>query len=141
MPRRPMVRCPSPGCTTMTPKGRKCERCKANQQRALDLTRGNARARGYGGIGDDWDSARSFVLDRDKTCQCDGRWCDHWRGTCGAASDTIDHWPRSRKQLVAMGVQYPNDPAYLRGLCGACHMRATARNQPGGWNRVGYRPE
>jgi 5-methylcytosine-specific restriction protein A len=44
-----------------------------------------------------------------------------------------DHWPKSRKQLEAEGLD-PNEPSYGRGLCASCHGKETAKHQPGGWN-------
>jgi len=63
------------------------------------------------------------VLDRDPICVL-----------CRLAASTVaDHWPTSRRDLEAAGLD-PNDPARGRGLCKPCHDRETARNQPGGWN-------
>jgi 5-methylcytosine-specific restriction enzyme A len=40
---------------------------------------------------------------------------------CGIAPATVaDHYPLSRKELVARGMD-PNDPAHGRGLCKPCH--------------------
>ncbi|MEN2423029.1 holin [Streptomyces rimosus] len=69
---------------------------------------------------------RAPVLRRDPVCV-----------VCGDAPSThADHWPRSRKQLLAQGLD-PNDSQYGRGLCASCHYRetATAPEQAGGWNR------
>jgi 5-methylcytosine-specific restriction protein A len=66
------------------------------------------------------------VLDRDVICVL-----------CGAALATVaDHWPRSRRQLVAAGLD-ADDPQYGRGLCASCHGTETANNpdQAGGFNQ------
>jgi len=63
------------------------------------------------------------VLDRDPICVL-----------CRLAASTVaDHYPRSRRELIAAGDD-PNDPACGRGLCKRCHDRSTAREQPGGWH-------
>lgn len=52
---------------------------------------------------------------------------------CGKAPSVVaDHWPLSRRELVARGLD-PNDPRYGRGLCADCDRAQTARRQPGGW--------
>jgi len=53
---------------------------------------------------------------------------------CNEALSTVaDHWPLSRRELSARGMD-PDDPQYGRGLCDHCHNQETAANQPGGWN-------
>jgi 5-methylcytosine-specific restriction protein A len=54
---------------------------------------------------------------------------------CGMAATIPDHFPQSRKQLVAAGVVDPDDERYLRPLCEPCHRTETAKRQPGGWTR------
>jgi 5-methylcytosine-specific restriction protein A len=54
---------------------------------------------------------------------------------CGGAAETPDHWPVSRRDLVAAGDQHADSWDKLRPLCKRCHSRETARLQPGGWNR------
>lgn len=137
MPKRPLVKCPGPGCTEMTIKGVRCKRCKSNMTRGSDIMRGNSKARGYGPA-DQWGANRSEALERDRTCQCKEETCDHVAGRCGMAAVVADHYPKSRRELVAMGTSDPNNARYLRGLCASCHSKATARNQPGGWGRRGY---
>lgn len=67
---------------------------------------------------------RRLVLDRDPICVlCKIR-----------ASIVADHYPKSRKDLIALGFD-PDDPRFGRGLCRGCHNSETAANQPGGWNR------
>lgn len=66
---------------------------------------------------------RPGVLGRDTLCVL-----------CRIAPATVaDHWPKSRKELVALGLD-PDDPEYGRGLCHRCHSAETARLQPGGWH-------
>jgi 5-methylcytosine-specific restriction enzyme A len=54
---------------------------------------------------------------------------------CGGLATVADHFPISRRQLVAMGVRNPDAHHRLRALCRHCHSTETARLQPGGWNR------
>lgn len=67
---------------------------------------------------------RDQVLARDPVCVI-----------CRVVKSTdADHYPIDRRELVRRGLN-PNDPQYGRGLCHACHARATAEHQPGGWNQ------
>lgn len=119
MARRRRTRvCSEPGCHVLTTAGR-CEDC----QRKAEQQRGSAADRGYSGKA--WRFARGVVLRRDPVCVL-----------CGVRFSTVaDHWPVSRRDLVAMGIADPDAPHRLRGLCGPCHSSETAREQPGGWNR------
>lgn len=66
---------------------------------------------------------REGVLARDPICK-----------VCRRAPSTVaDHFPLSRRELVAAGLD-ADDPERGRGLCKPCHDRETARLQPGGWN-------
>jgi 5-methylcytosine-specific restriction protein A len=68
---------------------------------------------------------RRIVLTRDPICV-----------VCKRAFSTLaDHWPDSRKDLIAKGVTDPDAPYRLRGLCAPCHSKETAIAQPGGWNQ------
>ncbi|KUN34932.1 holin [Streptomyces longwoodensis] len=124
--RRALTVCSVSGCPELTPAGR----CAQHRQQA-EQQRGTARQRGY-----DSDHEQRFrrpVLQRDPTCVCtDER---HGHGSpCGQPSKHADHHPLDRRALTAAGLD-PNDPRHGRGLCGPCHSRSTAREQPGGWNR------
>lgn len=107
--------CPTPGCPELTDGGR-CTTCRA----AADKARGTATQRGYTGPGHA--RFRRLVLTRDPLCVL-----------CGHVATVADHWPTSRRDLVAAGLD-PNDPNCGRGLCKSCHDRSTAREQPGGWH-------
>jgi 5-methylcytosine-specific restriction protein A len=110
--------CSQPGCPEFTTGGR----C-AEHRRQAERRRGSASQRGYGQ--QHRQRFRRGVLDRDPVCVL-----------CKQAPATVaDHWPKSRRQLAAEGLD-PNDPRNGRGLCASCHGRATATNpeQAGGWN-------
>lgn len=105
------------GCSTPTPSGR-CPTCKAKADRA----RGTAAERGYRSAGHR--RFRELVLQRDPICVA-----------CQLAPSTVaDHWPLSRRELVAQQLD-ADDPARGRGVCKRCHDRSTARHQPGGWHQ------
>ncbi|HCT77971.1 MAG TPA: holin [Micromonosporaceae bacterium] len=71
---------------------------------------------------------RVAVLDRDPHCQCHDLYCPrHQDRPCEQPSAVADHWPLTRRQLVAQGF-HPDDPARGRGLCLDCHNRATQLN-------------
>lgn len=110
---KPCARCPEivPVGTTL------CPDC----QRKADKQRGTSSERGYNSRGHQL--FRQAVLAKHPICQiCFTR-----------ASTDADHYPMSRKELLAAGLD-PNDPSRGRGLCHACHSSSTAREQPGGWN-------
>lgn len=78
-----------------------------------DRSRGSARQRGYGErhrygfrAGVLGDAGGSCVL-------------------CGEVATVADHWPLSRKQLLAAG-EDADDPRHGRALCKRCHDRHTA---------------
>lgn len=121
---RALKTCSVPGCPELVPSGR----C-AQHRREAEQRRGTARQRGY-----DRAHERRFrqaVLARDPLCVCQ----DHGHGhgpRCLTPSTVADHWPRSRRELVAAGLD-PNDPQHGRGLCASCHGKHTATAQPGGF--------
>lgn len=112
--------CTTPGCPQLTLDGK----CTEHKQVA-EQQRGSAAERGYSGKA--WRFARRTVLRQNPICVV----CKHEFAT------VADHWPTSRRELVAQGVTNPDAPCYLRALCASCHGRETAREQPGGWNRRG----
>lgn len=116
MARHALSICPTPGCPEYTTGGR-CPACKAKAERK----RGTSTQRGYGTA--HRRRFRTAVLERDPICKVCGK----------ALSQHADHHPRTRRELVAAGLD-PNDPQYGRGLCGPCHSSETAKHQPGGWH-------
>jgi len=129
MPKSAWRVCSEPGCPEYTQSSRCTE-----HQRAAEHRRGTARQRGYGR-----EHERRFrpgVLGRDPVCTCPGcTSCQPGAGRpCAAASVHADHWPMSRRELVAARLD-PDDPQHGRGLCQPCHSRSTASEQPGGWNQ------
>lgn len=107
-------------CPTIIDRGTTlCSNCAAK----ADKERGTATQRGYTSAGH-LKRFRPEVLARDPICKL-----------CMVRLSTVaDHHPRSRRELVALGLD-PDDPKYGRGLCKQCHDRETSVNQPGGWNR------
>lgn len=66
---------------------------------------------------------RAGVLLRDNSCRCDQQCPDHGAGQpCMNLPDTADHWPRSKAELAAAGLDV-DDPTYGRALCKGCHDR------------------
>jgi 5-methylcytosine-specific restriction protein A len=111
MPSRLKPPCSNPGCDQTKP-------CPDHGRD--NRVRGSARQRGYGKRHED--RFRRGVLDAQPVCV-----------VCRKAPATeADHWPRSRQQLEAEGLD-ADDPQYGRGLCKPCHSTETARHQPGGW--------
>ncbi|RZT87474.1 5-methylcytosine-specific restriction protein A [Pseudonocardia sediminis] len=119
---RPRIRvCSTPGCPDLHSLGGKCPACR----RTADQARGTPAQRGY-----DHEHRTRFrpgVLAKHPTCQ--------WPEGCIEPSTVADHWPLSRRDLVAQGLD-ANDPDAGRGLCHVHHGKATAAEpaQRGGWN-------
>jgi 5-methylcytosine-specific restriction protein A len=107
--------CPTPGCPEITPGGR-CPGCSTRAEQK----RGSAAARGYGAS---WAKRRIGYLIAHPICVLDG-----------AIATVADHYPVSRRDLIADGVPDPDADHRLRALCATCHGRETAAHQPGGWN-------
>ena len=110
--------CSVPGCPEILPKAGKC----AAHARAADRARGTFRERGYRA---GHDRFRAAILAAEPRCRL-----------CPAPATVADHWPRSRRELVAAGAD-PDDPRHGRALCASCHGRETqaAPDQRGGWNQ------
>ncbi|WP_436772054.1 holin [Yinghuangia sp. YIM S09857] len=125
MPTRAPRRCTTPACPRDPEPGTaKCARC------ATPRPRPSAAAQGYGP-----EHERRFrvgVLAKHPTCVCEDT--DHGHDApCGRTSQHADHWPLSKRELIARGMD-DNHPNYGRGLCPQCHSKHTAREQPGGWH-------
>lgn len=118
MPERPRRPCTTPGCPHQAESGR-CDPCREGRRK---LTR--RRKRQVDDYGPRWPQVRVEFLIRNPWCRL-----------CPRMAAIPDHWPRSRRQLVADGVLDPDLDQYLRPLCKVCHDRQTAINQPGGWHR------
>ena len=110
--------CNVPGCPTISHTPRCPEHTKA-----ADKARGSAAQRGY--KGPRHRRFRRLVLKRDPICVL-----------CGDIATVADHYPTSRRDLEAAGLD-PDDPTRGRGLCHRCHSIETARHQPGGWHLGG----
>lgn len=111
---RALKTCPTPGCPELVPSGR-CDGCTARAEQA----RGTAAQRGYGSR---WARKRRAYLTAHPICLL-----------CGGIASVADHYPTSRRDLVAQGVADPDADHRLRPLCASCHGRETAQHQPGGW--------
>lgn len=118
MPFKASRPCSIPGCGKPARDGGKCEEHQRQQRKYSDDRRGSATARGYGAAHQK--RFRPGVLERDgHTCQ-----------VCGGHATVADHYPHSRRELVAMGLD-PDDPQYGRALCTEHHNQHTGRTQ--GW--------
>lgn len=120
MPQRPLRPCNTPGCPGRATSGR-CPACRAARQHNPRLKAETAAQRGYGPV---WQTRRLAYLQQHPLC-----------ALCRRLASIPDHYPRSRRQLLAAAVADPDADEYLRPLCDACHRRETGRRQPGGWWR------
>lgn len=118
MPQRPRRPCTTPGCPHKADSGR-CDGCRASKKKLY-----RTRSREHNDYGPRWPARRLDYLLNHPACVL-----------CRRRADVPDHWPRSRRQLVAAGVLDPDADEHLRPLCTSCHNRQTAANQPGGWHR------
>lgn len=114
MPRALRV-CSTPGCPELTTGGR----CDQHRQQA-EQARGTAASRGYNAR---WRRRRTAYLQRNPICRL-----------CHGLATVADHWPTSRRDLVAQGAADPDADHQLRPLCAPCHSKETAQHQPGGWH-------
>ena len=112
---RSLKPCTAPGCPELVTSGR----C-ANHRRQAERTRGTAAQRGYDHR---WARRRAAYLRRHPLCRL-----------CPAPATVADHYPVSRRDLVAQGVPDPDADHRLRPLCASCHGKETAAHQPGGWH-------
>lgn len=119
MPTRPPEKCSTPGCPGHTADGGRCARCRGTRlfvERAGDAEVYTRRP---------WRARRLEYLADHPFCLL-----------CRAPATVPDHYPVSRRVLVAAGVADPDADERLRPLCARCHNSSTARRQPGGWNRT-----
>ncbi|AXG80453.1 HNH endonuclease [Streptomyces paludis] len=114
MPRKPRTPCTIPGCPELTTGGR----CAAHEREAT-AQRVTPGTSAYGRL---WPRIRRAYL-----------YANPWCVLCGRLANVADHFPLSRRELLAQGVLNPDTPKHLRPLCVACHNRETARKQPGGF--------
>lgn len=113
--------CSLPGCPTIYDgPGSRCPQHRKEAQQRHSRDTAAYRTAGHR------KRFRPGVLERDPICVL-----------CNLAASTIaDHYPRSRNELIDLGMD-PDDPAFGRGLCKSCHDSGTAQRQPGGWNNRG----
>jgi 5-methylcytosine-specific restriction protein A len=114
MPSKPLNPCSVPGCPELVSGGR-CE-AHSKQDKARRAETGNSAYKTTR-----WQRIRKAYLYRHPWCVL-----------CARQATVADHYPLSRKQLVAQGVE-PDTPSRLRPLCAPCHNKETAKHQPGGW--------
>lgn len=100
--------CAEPGCPNLSvPRDSRCQVHK----------RGTAAQRGYDSR---WNRRRAAFLARHPTCV-----------ECGQPSTDADHDPIDRRDLVAMGIEDPDQEQYLQAKCGRCHKRRTRMQAQG----------
>ncbi|MFJ2906878.1 HNH endonuclease [Streptomyces sp. NPDC087212] len=115
MPRKPRPPCSVPGCPELTAKGGRCP----THAKEAEAARGTTTAKGYGVK---WERIRKRYL-----------YAHPWCVLCSKTATVADHFPESRRALVAKGVDDPDAFSRLRPLCTSCHNKETAKHQPGGW--------
>lgn len=121
----PLKPCTVAGCPNLSTGG-KCEKHLSQFRKIRDSERGSSKIRGYTGV--EYKANRITVLRRDPICVMCGR----------NKSKVADHHPKTRRELLAMGVKNPDHHSYMRGLCVSCHSSWTATTTPNpGFRRKG----
>jgi len=116
MPNQPRRRCTTPGCGGMAGDNKQRGKCATCRQRAP-----TSDAQGYDRH---WAKRiRLPFLTAHPTC-----------ALCGRLAAHPDHWPTSRRQLLAQRVPDPDAWYRMRPLCGSCHGKQTGILQPGAWS-------
>lgn len=100
--------CSVPGCPELSDRG-KCP----THRRAAEAKRGSAAERGYDAA---WQKRSKAFLASHPVCVL-----------CGGKAEVSDHWPKTRRQLVAEGVRDPDADQHLRPLCTRDHNAETAK--------------
>ena len=119
MPSKPPSRC---RCGRRVKKNSKCEACLAAHYRRDDANRGNSNSRGYERRGGHQTFRDGVLWMCRGGCVIEG---------CGNIATVADHYPMSRRELVAAGLD-PNDPIYGRGLCTFHHNQHTGQTEGAG---------
>jgi 5-methylcytosine-specific restriction protein A len=115
--------CPTPGCPTLVATAGRCPECKA----AASARRSPSKNRGRDSR---WQRTSKAYLQANPLCECPE--CEALPMPLRPAASEVDH-------IDGLGPLGPRgyDWTNLRSMTKACHSRATARNQPGGWNDRG----
>lgn len=111
--------CSEPGCPELSDEAR-CETHRIEGRRQREARRESPAERGYG---PEWRRHSRSFLSGHPICVL-----------CSEPARVADHWPKTRKQLLADGVTDPDLEMFLRPLCTRCHNRETAAGHQG----VGY---
>lgn len=104
--------CLEPGCPNIVERG---GRCPAHGRAAPD--RPTSSQMGYDRR---WARVRAAFLAAHPFCR-----------DCGGAASVADHSPKTRRDLIAAGVENPDDWRYLEPRCVPCHGRKTAKYDGG----------
>ena len=115
--------CSTPGCPELVYPAGRCADCKA---RASSQRRGPQRS-GYDAA---WRRTRLAYLRAHPLCECEA--CTAVPAPLRERASEVDH-------IDGLGPLGPrgHDWSNLRAMTKACHSRATAQAQPGGWNDRG----
>jgi 5-methylcytosine-specific restriction protein A len=117
MPSKPPRPCSQPGCPELV-RGRDGACAEHSKQRAAQR-----QNRGGSSYGRDW---RERVQPR-------FIYRNPWCVLCGQRAQVADHWPISRRDLIARGERNPDAVTHLRPLCKACDAKERPKREPGGF--------
>ena len=105
--------CSTPGCPELVEGGPSCPAHVAEARRRDEERRPRSERR----YGPEFERNRAALLADRPLCACG----------CGRLADTADHWPVTRRELLAQGVADPDARHRLRPLFHACHNRESAQ--------------
>ncbi|WP_329369655.1 HNH endonuclease [Streptomyces sp. NBC_01483] len=92
---------------------------RSKHAKEAEQQRGTTTAKGYGVK---WERIRKRYL-----------YAHPWCVLCSKTTTATDHFPESRRALVAKGAKDPDAFSRLHPLCTSCHNKETARHQTGRW--------
>jgi 5-methylcytosine-specific restriction protein A len=101
----------------LTDEGSRCPAHLAEARRADEERRPRSERR----YGETFERNREILLKPKPLCACG----------CGRIADTADHWPVSRRDLIAQGVPDPDALHRLRPLYHVCHARKSGGERRG----------
>lgn len=107
--------CPQPGCDEAVPHGGACPVHPRRARRAPDRRELDATQRGYDYK---WKRNAANFLRAHPDCV-----------DCGGRAEVPDHWPLSRRELVAAGDPHPDAWHHLVPRCTSDHNARSARDR------------
>ncbi len=115
--------CSTPGCPTLVESAGRCPECRAQASARRSPSKNRGR-------GTRWQRTSKAYLMANPLCECH---------ECASVPEPLRPRATEVDHIDGLGPLGPRgyDWANLRAMTKACHSRATAQGQPGGWNDRG----